>query len=136
MVVKMQGVFFVIQPPVPSSSMQAHTGEYLTGNKLDKPETPSLPQHQAPVSGEHLTLHQNSDSAQADYRVPKDFKRTRNSSFNFIRKPKLPGTTPQHPPICGNSLVITSIPLWQEIANQPNLTQRFTFPSHLWNPRA
>lgn len=94
-----------------------------------------LPQPYAPVSGEHLTLHQNSNSAQADYKVPKDFKRSRNWSFNFIRKSKLPGTTSQHPPICGNSLVICSIPLWQETANQPNLTQRFTSPSHLWNPQ-
>lgn len=46
--------------------------------------------------------------------LPKILKRTRISSYNFIRKPKLPGTTPQRPPIpVRNPSLRLPCTLWQ-----------------------
>lgn len=97
------------QPHAPNSGEHLNPQQYGTdrGHRLKTPasefkhlQSSGKPKYEKIVNPENpILLHQNSDRAQADYKAPKDFKGTRISSYNFIRNPKLPGTTPQHPPI-------------------------------------
>lgn len=129
--------------PTPRSELKwALPHQYATnrGHRIKSPtselkhlQSSAKPKYQKMVKSENpILLHWNSDCA--DSKAPKSFKRTRISSCNFMRKPKLPGTMSTY--LWELPCYDFHYPVASDSANQPNLTQRFASSSLLWNPRA